>query len=446
MSNKKNGNQKAPAMCKRPAYPARFIAALFVLGLVGGCQHQLMPTPNLYSYAHDDAFDHVPPNYRNNEVDVLYVTDRLPDGDTKTGPKYGYGRSHSLAFGSCKVEIGDNVSWEDLVRESRTAKRKLSLPLTVKQVSEAGRFPPIPHPIVERGPRPVEDPAVLAEYAGTQAKMHADLAERLSHSERKQVFVFVHGFANTFEDAVFTTAELWHFMGRQGVPICYTWPAGRGLSGMGYDYDSVSCEFTVFHLKQLLRALGRCEEIEKVHILAHSRGTAVVTSALRELNIEYTYAPKSAREALKLGNVVLVAPDLDFDVYQQRLCGERFTFMPERITIYTSPGDRALAMADALTLGVTRLGQLQPSTITPNMRNWFEMSPVTFVEALVHSGYIGHSYFTGSPAVSSDLILVLRDDRPPGAEHGRPLKERTTNFWEIRDDYLRPKKGTTTQP
>lgn len=439
MSNKGKERQKSPTTAKRSASAATFIAPLFVLGLACGCQHQLMPTPNLYSHGSDDAFAHVPPEYRNNEVDVLYVTDRLPEGDTKTGPKYGYGRSHSLAFGACVVEIGQKVSWEDLTRESRTAKRKLSLPLSVKQVREAARFPSVPHPIVEEGPRPIEDPAVVAEYAATEAKLHADLAARLSHTERKHAYVFVHGFANTFEDAAFTTAELWHFYGRQGVPICYTWPAGRGMSSLGYDYDSVSCEFTVFHLKQMLRALGRCEQIEKVHILAHCRGTEVVTSALRELNIEHTHAPQSAREALKLGNVVLVAPDLDFDVYQRRQSGERFTFMPERVTIYTSPTDRALAMADALTLGVTRLGQLQPSELTPRVRNWLEMSPVTFVEVLVHSGYIGHSYFTGSPAVSSDLILVLRDDRPPGAEHGRPLKERMTNFWELRDDYLEGK-------
>lgn len=68
-----------------------------------------------------------------------------------------------------------------------------------------------------------------------------------------------------------------------------------------------------------------------------------------------------------------------------------------------------------------------------------EMSPITFVEALVDTGFLGHSYFHNSPAVSSDLILILRDNRSPGAEHGRPLKERMTNFYEIRDDYLTAK-------
>jgi len=44
---------------------------------------------------------------------------------------------------------------------------------------------------------------------------------------RKEVFIFVHGFYNDFNDAAFTLAELWHFVGRVGIPILYTWPAGH---------------------------------------------------------------------------------------------------------------------------------------------------------------------------------------------------------------------------
>ncbi len=415
----------------------RLVLISIVLATSAGCQRQLMPTPNLYAHAGDDGFERVPEAYRSNVVDVLYVTDRVAEGEGKKGIEYGYGRSHSLAYGACEVEIGRDVSWEELVRASRAKRRDVSLPLRVTQVRELGRLPEVPYPIVETGPPPVEDPAVVAASAKVVAALHAELAERLSKSGRKHVYIYVHGFANTFEDAVMTTAELWHFLGRQGVAVCYTWPAGRGLSGRGYSYDTVSSEFTVFHLKQMLRFLGRCPEVEKVHILAHSRGTDVATAAVRELEIEHTHANRSAREALKLGNLILAAPDLDFDVVQQRLAGERVGYVPERGTIYTSAADRALALADIMTLGIARLGQLQPSALTPRLRRMVEMSPICFVEALVHTGLLGHSYFLDSPAVSSDLILLLRDERPPGAEHGRPLEERMPNFYALRDSYLK---------
>jgi esterase/lipase superfamily enzyme len=429
----------ASCSIRRSSRPAGLGLLLAAVVAALACARPLMPTPTLYTLGTDQAFDNVPEAYRNNTVDVLYVTDRTPSGESKVGPMYGYGRSKSLAFGSCQVAIGQDVPWEVLKSECCKASGRKSLPLTITQVREIARCPEVPFPVIRAASRPIEDPEVLAQMEAVQTNFLDELSSRLAHSGRKQVYVYVHGFNNTFEDAVYTSAELWHFLGRQGVPICYTWPAGRGLSGQGYVYDRESSEFTVFHLKQLLRALGRCRDVEKVHILAHSRGTDVLTSALRELNIEYKYADTSAREALKLGNVVLAAPDIDLEVFQQRVAAERIVYIADRVTIYTSPTDRALAMADILTLGISRIGQLRPSEMTPRMRAVLEKSPVTMVEALVSSTFSGHSYFSESPAVSSDLILLFRDNCPPGAATGRPLTQRIPNFYEIRDDYLRAK-------
>ena len=54
------------------------------------------------------------------------------------------------------------------------------------------------------------------------------------------------------------------------------------------------------------------------------------------------------------------------------------------------------------------------------------------------SGFLGHSYFHDSPAVSSDLILTLRDGCDPGAQNGRPLTPIDTGFWALDDGYLAP--------
>jgi hypothetical protein len=47
----------------------------------------------------------------------------------------------------------------------------------------------------------------------------------------------------------------------------------------------------------------------------------------------------------------------------------------------------------------------------------------------------GHSYFYYSPAVSSDIVLILKEDRAAGTEHGRPLIRLEDNFWALDDDY-----------
>lgn len=53
----------------------------------------------------------------------------------------------------------------------------------------------------------------------------------------------------------------------------------------------------------------------------------------------------------------------------------------------------------------------------------------------MRQGAYGHSYFIDSPSVHSDVILILRDERRPGADHGPPLIKRDYGFWELRDGY-----------
>ncbi len=49
--------------------------------------------------------------------------------------------------------------------------------------------------------------------------------------------------------------------------------------------------------------------------------------------------------------------------------------------------------------------------------------------------FYSHSYFYTNPAVSSDLILLLRYDLAPGSENGRPLEWEGANFWALTDSY-----------
>jgi hypothetical protein len=56
------------------------------------------------------------------------------------------------------------------------------------------------------------------------------------------------------------------------------------------------------------------------------------------------------------------------------------------------------------------------------------------IDAQVPAGFIGHAYFYRHPAVSADLILLLRDRLEPGSP-GRPLRKRGTHFWQLTPDY-----------
>ena len=393
-----------------------------------------MPTPNLHVTAEADPFACVPPALRSSRIDVLYVTDRRPR-DHKNQVKYGPQRSDSMAFGSCIVQIGDSVSWEDLVRASRTKKRSRALPLRVQAVEEQARFPATPLPVAIKDGVLIDDPETRVRQQEVEARFQAELRRRLRTVARKEAFVFVHGHNNSFEDACMVIAELWHFLGRQGVPIAYTWPAGQG-GMLGYLFDRESGEFTIYHLKQFLRLLDSCPELKRTHIIAHSRGTDVTLTAAREMVIESRGVQDHKHVQTKLDNLVLAAPDLDVQVLQQRVVAERILRDVGKVTIYVSERDRAIGLAEWMFSSIRRLGQLQFADLTEAEKQM--MSHVDWgqvVDVKVRTDFIGHSYFHTSPAVSSDLILILRDDRDPGAAHGRPLIPISNNYWELPEGY-----------
>jgi esterase/lipase superfamily enzyme len=181
-----------------------------LLALVGcSTKTYLMPTPNVYSHPDWNPFAGVPPALQHNKVSVLYVTDRVPEKQTPDHWAYGHKRSRSAAFGEAQVQIGNNLSWDGLVQASRSAKRKNDLALSVVSTNELGRFAPTPASLMIAESKfahwePPSD-AVDAEVA---RRFTDALTARLSATPRKEVFLFVHGFDNTFEDAVVTIGEI----------------------------------------------------------------------------------------------------------------------------------------------------------------------------------------------------------------------------------------------
>jgi esterase/lipase superfamily enzyme len=227
-------------------------------------------------------------------------------------------------------------------------------------------------------------------------------------------------------------------LGRVGVPVIYTWPAGYP-GAFGYTYDRESSEFTVYHFRQALRLIASIPEVEKIHLVAHSRGTDVAVSALREMTIAARAAGLDPREEFKLKNVVLAAPDLDVQVAEQRLLGDRISLSTERLTVY--PADKAIGISAKLfesprgrigNYGIEYASDLTRSTMEFAQGNIAFINFAGFEES--EGDRYGHSYFRDALSVSSDLVLMLRDDIDAG-EPGRPLEHVGLKFWRIPADY-----------
>lgn len=395
---------------------------LLALLLPVGCGEPMMPTPTIYTYPDASPFAAVPTDRQSSTIDILYATDRKPGEPDLWGNKEHYtaDRSMSLAFGSCKVQVGDGLTWEELVKQSTTEHRTKNCDLKIAEVKELVRFQPTPL---------LDKPGSLTDNDASVA-LQTEVKKRLAGSPVKEVYVFIHGFNNTFEEANFAMAEMWHFMGRPGVAVAYTWPAGRS-----YGYDRESGQFTQYHLRQFLIALVKCEEVKKINIIAHSRGTDVLTSILRDMLLYSLGAnshgtPVEPSAHWKLGQIVLCSPDLDLEVATQRLMADRISRLADRTTLYTSPTDRAIGAAGLIFKGKARLGQLDVEQLNANQKKLLaEAKKTNIVNCKVPVDFLGHSYYRHSPYVSSDLMRVMAG--APIAPPLRPLTEVIPGYWHL---------------
>jgi len=388
------------------------------------------------------------------------VTDRSPIGSDEHGVHYGHSRSRSAAFGEALVSLSPEPAWEDLVRISTSGEREREYSLRVSRTTELGRFQPLPSLYLPRDGRIARNPITVREYEKEFAAFQSVLRDWLDRTDRKEVMVFVHGFANQFDDGVIRLAQAWHMGGRQGVPIVYSWPAGSG-GALGYAYDRESGEFTILHLKVLLLMLAATPEVERVHIISHSRGTDVAFTALRELNAELrgltgvsiasSLLPSRAApipedgsipgpmawELLKLETWILAAPDLDLDVFVQRYFGENLLRVANRTIVYFSRRDAALDWARWLFASRRRLGELDAEDIPAESRPLLaQVSQLQFINARV-TGSSSHSYILQHPSALSDVIIALRENAPPGSAQ-RPLDAAYEGVWLLTNDYMKP--------
>ena len=421
-----------------------------VLGLVltlsaAGCStgsddtRILAPAPNLYGTITGDQYpeDAVPDGLRRITSEILYVTDRNPlhgEGGILTG--YGNQRSDSMAFGVSLVEYGELESWRELVQRTHEQDAKALTRLDPVYLQELARFPATPLPFERRAGTLVTLPEAAQAYQNRVDVMRSEIAKRLQEHRLDRVQVYIHGFNNAFEDGIGTLANIWHYSGRQSLPIAYSWPAGNeGL--FRYFQDVESGEFSVFHVKEFLRVLASIPEVKQIDIVAHSRGNAVVTNALRELLIEARGQGRDPRQVMKTGTLLMAAPDLDVGVVRQRLIAERFLQAFDQINIYVNPNDRALRLSQIVG-AVTRLGNVTGDEFSmAEIESLTRAGNVGFIFIKDSRNRLGHSYFRRNPAVLSDIILTLRTGEAPGSVF-RPLQPTGGSTWVLHPNYPGP--------
>jgi esterase/lipase superfamily enzyme len=398
--------------------------------LLGGCHNVLMKSPVVAADGLIDPFERVIPERQSCSAPVFVASARTVSGKIQPDQFYTNDRSRAVRIGMATVEVGPGMTWEELTRESRAEKRRRDPEVRMASYVEYGSLWSTAWPPAIRFDRDWVAPAVDREPS---EKFVAAIEEMLRKSRRRQISIYVHGFNTRFGDNVMKTAEFWHYMARDDVPICFDWPS-RG-SVFSYHVDKANADFAVRQFRELLQFLARETSAARINIIAHSAGNPVVVEALRQLSMRYyDLEDTEAQRRTKIGRVVFAAPDMDLDsALSAGIDGVgRIT---EGFAIYASRDDKALGFSGDI-FGDVRVGSsigklpedVRDAAIKGD-RPWID---VTNAQRRAPT-FLGHSYFHENPWVSSDLMLFLALGATP-AERGLN-RDTKTGFLVFPDDY-----------
>ncbi len=238
----------------------------------------------------------------------------------------------------------------------------------------------------------------------------------------RNLLVFIHGFANSFENALTRAAfnREWFADSRQPAAdttvLTFCWPSiGKVLSQptltANYFTDQLVAGQSGVHL---MRFFANLEPIvtaarrngRRVFLLAHSMGNWVLQAA-----VESWFAHGNGAVTL-FDEALLCAPDERYDGFNLPPAG-RLTALGQlagRISIYFSINDAVLQLSMLINLGMRRLGQNGPKDRWNKQR--FPDARYRMVDCAPLNDYGAgfgdtHQYYRRSPTLRKDIARVM---------------------------------------
>jgi len=360
---------------------------------------------------------------------VLYATLRAPAASGTKDRFYSSERAAAVRLGVARVELGrSDITWAEARRISILKNGTDKYPIRVAEVRELGVLGQTRQPFLEMGALEAASPDGAVDFA-------AEVNRRLELISHKDIFIYVPGYRVNFENPILVAAELWHFLGYQGVFIPFSWPAHEGR--LAYFGDTETAKYSSIFFRQFLEYLAAETRAERIHIVGYSAGTRIVASTLHELALLNRGMPGSdLRNRYRIGNVILAGSDVDRGVFGTYLL-DGVLDVADRLTFYESPRDKALNVADFV-FGQERVGEMMSAAYTPAARQFLlakdNLAIISVAKAQDFDSGNGHSYFRDSPWVSSDVLATLLYDlSPPERGLERPGD---SPVWEFPVPYL----------
>jgi esterase/lipase superfamily enzyme/HEAT repeat protein len=237
---------------------------------------------------------------------------------------------------------------------------------------------------------------------------HAALKTEMDR-KGKNLFVFIHGYNVSFEDAARRTGQMAYDLKFPGAPVFYSWPSQANWYSYSTDQDNI--ELSASQIRDFLVDIATRSNADTVNLIAHSMGNVGLTAALSE--IEQDVKPH-------FNQVVLAAPDIDADVFKNEIASKIVT-KARRTTLYTSKTDLALIASRYFNHG-DRAGDSGAQVV---ILDGIETIDATAVD----SSLLGHSYYGSNVTVLDDLGQLLQNQPITSRHYLKLIATGSRSYW-----------------
>jgi hypothetical protein len=257
------------------------------------------------------------------------------------------------------------------------------------------------------------------------------------------VLVFIHGFNTSFKEAAVRCGQLSFDLNFPGEALFFSWPSETKLE---YRKDKRRADENISHLYDfLVRIAGNSDK--KIHIVAHSMGTYILSNALIEIDLRMKKDNKflrtrKAKNKHKIFNqVILVAGDIEKEDFADLFGKYEFDKLADGYTLYSTYNDIPLRASRDLNYIIEKNGQPRIGDSHDSLFTVKGMDTIHASEEVTNQ-VLGHTYYAHYSPLVADMYLLLRYNiRPDGRLLIQVTDKDKQKLWFIRPDH--PQKNNS---
>jgi len=268
----------------------------------------------------------------------------------------------------------------------------------------------------------------------------------LKESKAQQVLLYLHGYSNLPEAAIFpTTAQLQSMFDQkaqdQVVVVPLIWPCDNDLGAVkDYFDDQIAADASDVAFARMFEKFLGWRDVNNtlenpctkpINVLAHSMGNRVLREAIAR-TLEY-FQPQGF--PLIFRNIFMSAADVSNNTLDFGQPGEYLAHSTRNLVVYFAADDLAMRASKVANMRITarRMGHTGPEQFTQVPRNVYALDCGDFNN--VYDNPVGHSYFTTDPQGNPGLLFdhmweCMRLGRVPMEPANTRLMILRNRFWQ----------------